>query len=255
MASRKRKLTKTDRVARKPRKSTARGRAGKGLAKLPASVPAKAKPQTGCEARNELVKAIFGSDDRTLTSVALDLFGLEENWPEDFGSAMKRLASIGDMLVQVLQAGGPWAKHISKAVLAYRRRIIAELEISAAVEFMLLDAAMDAYAHWLEMSALAWQSFQDGWSETKLKHQVRLAGMVQSYLRTFMDAMKALTDVKYPPIRVLQVHAGQTVAVQVNEQLPRPTRSARTKELPHVERREDAESTPANAEAALPDHS
>lgn len=255
MANRKRKLTKADRVARKPRKSTARSRAGKGLAKSPASVPAEGKPQTGCEARNKLIKAIFGSDDRTLASVALDLFELEENWPEDFEAAMKRLASIGTTLGQVLQEGGPGAKHISKAVLAYRCRIIVELEISTTVEFMLLDAAMDAYAHWLEMSALAWQSFKDGWAETKLKHQVRLAGMVQSYLRTFMDAMKALTDVKYPSIRVLQVQAGQTVAVQVNEQLPRPARSARTKELPHAERREDAESTPANAEAALPDRS
>ena len=254
MASKKRSMTKVDRAAREPRKPTAGSRTGKGLAKSPASMPAEAKPQTGREARTALVKALFGSDDRALSSFALDLMGLEENWPEDFASAMKRLASIGATLGEVLQAGGPHGRHISRAVLAYRRRIIAELEISTTAEFMLLDAAMDAYAHWLEMSALAWESFKDGWADTTLRHQARLAGMAQSYLRTFMDAMKSLMDVKYPPIRVLQVQAGQTVAVQVNEGTARVLKGKQPERPQNAERRDLLESAPADAEATLPDH-
>ena len=49
-----------------------------------------------------------------------------------------------------------------------------------------------------------------------------MAGLAQSYLRTFMEAMKSLTEVKRPPVQVLKVQVGQTVAVQVNENAPKP---------------------------------
>jgi hypothetical protein len=40
--------------------------------------------------------------------------------------------------------------------------------------------------------------------------------------------MKTLTDLKQPPIRVLKVQAGQTVAVQVNEQPAGPVARCRS---------------------------
>ena len=119
---------------------------------------------------------------------------------------------------------------------------------------MLLDAAVESYAHWLELSALVWESFKDGWTNKGLPHQARLVGMAQSYLRTSTDCMKALMDVKYPQIRVLRVQAGQNVAVQVNEQ-PRKALAKENECLDksNGERRNLPQPAPTDATAAQTD--
>jgi hypothetical protein len=179
---------------------------------------------------------------------------LESSWPEVYRSTVGRVANIGFLLGRGLGEGSPYIKHVAKTVMAYRRQIIRELEVSTAVEYMLLDAAMDAYTHWLAVSALIRISFSDGTNDLKAKLQARLGGMGQSFLKTYMDAIKTLTDLKQPPIRVLQVQAGQNVAVQVNEQPAGPKVDGPAKGLPHVERRDLLESAPADPTPTAEDH-
>ena len=206
------------------------------------------------EVRDGLVDTLWGPDPKTGMQLASDLHNLECTDPKFYQAAVRMIADAGYLLSGVLAEGSPTAQYLARTVMAYRRQIIRDLEIGSTAEYMLLDAAMDAYVHWLEMSALVRLSFKDGTTDLKAKTQARLAGMAQNYLRTYMDAMKALTDLKQPPIRVLHVQAGQTVAVQINEQ-PAGAKAGRPpKELPHVERRNLLESAPADATPAAEDH-
>jgi hypothetical protein len=64
-----------------------------------------------------------------------------------------------------------------------------------------------------------------------------------------MDAMKALHDRKRPSIRILQVKAGENVAVQINEQT-KVLEARYAPKLPQQDqRRMLAKSAPAAAEA------
>ena len=90
----------------------------------------------------------------------------------------------------------PNAQYVVRTVMVYPRQIIRDLGIGSTAEYMLLDTAMEAYVLWFEMSALVRLSFKDGTTDLKAKTQARLAGMAQNYLRTYMDPMKALTDLK-----------------------------------------------------------
>jgi len=215
---------------------------------------AKPTPKTAEEAHRAIIAAVLDYGTEAVASLALDLLELEASWPEAYKSAVKKVANAGFLLSHLLEGGSSYTKHLAKVVMAYRQQIIRELEVRTAVEYMLLDAAMDAYTHWLEGSAIARMSFKDGTSESVLRVQTRLAGMAQSYLKTYLDTMKTLTDLKQPPIRVLKVQAGQTVAVQVNEQPAGLKVSDPAKGLPYVERRNLLESAPADATPAAADH-
>jgi len=183
------------------------------------------------------------------------MFTAAEDWPDDFGIVMKRLAGSGLQFAQLVEAGSEPTKHTAKIVQAYRQRIIDELEITSIAEFMLLDAAMDAYLHWLDLTALTRAAYRDGTDWDLITFQARVAGMAQSYLRTFTEAMKGLTEVKRPPVQVLKVQVGQTVAVQVNENDPKPLAGGGPEVLADAERRNLLESAPADATAASAGHS
>lgn len=237
----------------KKRTASKKTKKEKALGQPKESLPRKSEPTSGVEASKALVMSIFGPDTEAGASLAHNLHHLADDWPKEFKAAMKVLAKVGRQLGQVLEEGSPFAKRVTRPVLAYRQRIIAELEITSTAEFMLLDAAIESYAHWLELSALVWESFKDGWTNKGLPHQARLVGITQSYLRTFTDCMKALMDVKYPQIRVLRVQAGQNVAVQVNEQ-PRKALEEKNACLDksNGERKNLPQSAPADATSARP---
>lgn len=221
-----------------------------------ASVPTKTGAETRQAARHSLIKAITNTSTKNSggSAFAIDMFTAAEDWPEDFRAVMKRLAASGLQFAQLVEAGSESTKHTAKVVQAYRQRIIAEMEITSIAEFMLLDAAMDAYLHWLDLTRLTRAAYRDGTDGNLITFQPRVAGMAQSYLRTFMEAMKGLMEVKRPPVQVLKVQVGQTVAVQVNENALKPLSDGKPEVLIDAERTNILESTPANATAASTDH-
>lgn len=157
-------------------------------ARLPASRKAgpvaKPTPKTEEEARLAVIRALCGHNSEASTSLALDLRELEQQSPQAYDGVVRGLANAGYLLGHLVERGSAYTRNIAKTVMAYRRQIIRELEITTAAEFMLLDAAMDAYIHWVEVSSLVRLSFKDGTADSKAKFQARLGGMAQSYLRT-----------------------------------------------------------------------
>ena len=174
-----------------------------------------------------------------------------DRWPEQLTRLTTRMSKCAIGLSIVTQDANDHQKSITRYVLLYRQRVIRELEISSASEFMLLDAAMDAYMHYMHLSALVRSCFKDGSGGEMSRLQARIASMAQSYLKTYTESMKALTDMKLPPLRVLKVEAGHTVAVQVNEQ-PRKGSNG-SGEGRHLRRRKNIKSAPAAPEAAEED--
>ena len=174
-------------------------------------------PKLNAESR--LVERLLDGEQESLVSSVLDFCQIAETSPATLRKASKFIAKNGLNFVSVAEQGNRADEMLAQRLLAMRRQVIEELEIQTVAEFMLLDAAMDSYLHWLVTTGLTRGLFKDGTSKSKAVYQARISSIAQSYLKAFMDAMKALVDMKRPPIRVLKVHAGENVAVQVNERL------------------------------------
>jgi len=203
--------------------------------------------KTKDEAQREILGMLAGG---SLTECAYGLREAAEKWPDTFMHVSGLFLTTGSLLPSVLCQGGKHDEAVGRTVLAYRQRIIEELELSTAAEFMLLDAATDAYAHWLNTTALARATTAEGTGGETSKYQLRVAKLAQGHLRTFMEAMNALQEAKRPPVRVLHVKAGENVAIQINEN--KQLLEARYEPgLPQGDqRRMLPQSAPAEAEAA-----
>lgn len=200
------------------------------------------------EARMSFVYLLYRHSEQTPLKAAHEILYGARKWPKELAAVSRNLLEEGGMPFIASSDASPVQQCHAKLVLLHRQRIIRELEVTTAADFLLLDAAMDAYLHWLTTTGLVRVSFKNGTTPETAKFQARLAGVAQSYLRIYMDAMQALTDTKRPPIRVLQVQAGHTVAVQVNEQA-KALPEAPTKELPHAKRKKICRSAPAEPAA------
>ncbi len=210
-------------------------------------------PKTAEEAEQAVWNAMIVSDGRTAMATGQRIEWLASRWPGALGRKLAKLHRAGAVFGMLAGHGGGSPDRLGRIIQGHRRQIIEELEISSTAEFMLLDAAMDAYLNWMLTSGLTKVALAGGTSTDKSKHQARMSGMAQSHLRTYMDAMKTLAEMKRPPIRVLQVRAGENVAVQVNEQPNKVLEAKDVHRLPEAERRKLPESTPAIAETVAGD--
>lgn len=187
-------------------------------------------------------------DDRELGvhRMGMQICDIALEHPEAITALTATMSRSGYTVAHLASNGSASVQYMGKVILLYRQRIIDELELDTAAELMLLDAAMDAYLHWMELTALARITIQHGSNCENVKHQAKLVAMAQGYLKIYMESMAALTDMKCPPIRVLQVHAGENVAIQINEQ----TKVLEAKHDPRLcspdKRKTLPESTPAN---------
>ncbi|MHC5035603.1 MAG: hypothetical protein ACYTFZ_11270, partial [Planctomycetota bacterium] len=178
----------------------------------------------GKQARSDLTAIIFDSDDQPLLGAGIHLCDAARDRPEEFRRLTNRFNRNGVVLGLLIP--------------------------DTTAEFLLLDAAVDAYWHWMDLTALTRSTYQDGTGTETSKYQVRMAATAQSYLKTFTEMLKALRDMKTPPIRILQIRAGENVAVQINEK----TKVLEARHVPALpaegERRGAVECAPAAEEAA-----
>ncbi|MDP6543525.1 MAG: hypothetical protein QGH60_05995 [Phycisphaerae bacterium] len=178
--------------------------------------------------------------------MGMEICNIALEHPEAIAALTATMSRSGYTVAHLANNGSASAKYMAKVILLYRQRIIDELELDTAAELMLLDAAMDAYMHWLELTTLARATVKHGSNGENIKHQAKLVAMAQGYLKIYMEAMAALTEMKCPPIRILQVQAGENVAIQINEQ----TKVLEAKHDPQLcspdKRKKLLESTPAN---------
>lgn len=165
--------------------------------------------------------------------------------PEAITALTNTMSRSGYTIAHLAHNGSASGQYMAKVILLYRQRIITELELDTAAELMLLDAAMDAYLHWLELTALARASVKHGSNCENIKHQAKLVAMAQGYLKIYVESMAALTEMKCPPIRILQVQAGENVAIQINEQ----TKVLEAKHDPQLCSRDKRKKLPGSAPA------
>jgi len=209
--------------------------------------------QTGEELGTGIVEAVLADKESSLLDMGVALAKAAQEWPAEITNLTNTLSESAIALCLVAGNANNVQKSYAKYVMLYRQSIIKELEVSTAAEFMLLDAAMDAYLHWMYLTALARATYKEDTGGERSKYQARVIGMAQSYLKVYADSMKALSEMKRPPIRVLQIRAGENVAIQINEKT-KVLEARRVDLLPQEDqRRTFPGSTPAGAEAAEED--
>ena len=238
---------------KKSRQGTKQGK--KALSKShPGPLERLRNAQTGGQAREGMLEAILTNKESRLFQVGIELADVAAKWPAEITRLTDRMSECGLGLALLAGDSNDTQKSFAKYVMLYRQRLIKELEVNTAAELMLLDAAMDAYAQYMYLSALVRACFKEGTnSGEKSRLQGRITVMAQSYLKVFTDSMKALNELKRPPIRILQVRAGENVAIQINEKT-RVLEAHRVGLLPQEDqRRMLPESTPAGSESAAED--
>jgi hypothetical protein len=240
-------------MAKKKRRKAAR-RHKKSLAKSDQGPLKKiADAQTGDEARMGMVRAALTDKESSLLDMGVALAKGAQKWPEEIKSLTESLSESAVALCLVAGNANDVQKSYAKYVMLYRQSVIKELEVSTTAEFMLLDVAMDAYLHWMYLTALARATYKEGTGGERSKYQARVVGMAQSYLKVYADSMKALSEMKRPPIRILQIRAGENVAIQINEQT-KVLEARRVDPLPQEDQRRTLpESAPAGPEATEED--
>jgi hypothetical protein len=230
-------------MAKKKIEKTSKNRALAKKADRPTAKQRKFADVT--EACSEL-EDVLKDRDLGVHRMGMQICDIALDHPEAITALTATMSGSGYTVAHLASNGSASAQYMGKVILLYRQRIIDELEIDTAAELMLLDAAMDAYLHWMELTALARASIKNGTNAEISKHQAKLVAMAQGYLKIYMEAMAALTDMKCPPIRVLKVQAGENVAIQINEQ----TKVLEAKHDPQLcspdKRKTLPESTPAN---------
>ena len=217
------------------------------LAKAADSPLARLRKAKSIDDARSAVIDIIGDTECHLTETGRMLADAADIRPDAVRSFGNDLAKSGMSLCFLAGPGGESVSGDMKLLLLHRQQIIDELEINSAAEFLLLDGAMDAYLHWVSLTKLARACYRDGTNSEVSRYQARISAMAQSYLKMYMESMKALADMKRPPIRVLKVQAGENVAVQVNEQA-RPGESQHANQAT-TKRRKALETAPADPEA------
>jgi len=230
-------------MAKKKTKKTAKAKALAKKDDCPLARLGKAKSlDEACSALYDVMR----DENAPLATMAAGVAEAALSWPEAITDMTDYYSRCGVALICLAENGGHTVKGMSKVIMFYRQRIIRELELDTAAELMLLDAAMSAYLDWMGLTSLARTSLKNGTNTERSKHQARLAAMAQGFLKTYMESMAALTDMKCPPIRILKVQAGENVAIQINEQ----TKVLEAKHDPQLcdgdKRKKLPESTPAN---------
>ena len=203
-------------MSKKKTTSANRGGPKTPARKKPGHVERVSKARTAAGARQALLE-MLGDEELSLAKLGLQLAEAATERREALSTLGGNLGRSGYILAGLAGEGDQLVRRMARQVLLHRQQVIGELELDTAAEFMLLDAAMDAYLHWLHLTLLLRRAVRAGGGRPG-KTEARLAGIAQGHLRTYIESMQTLVRMKRPPVRVLQVKAGENVAIQINEQ-------------------------------------
>ena len=140
-------------MSKKKTTSANRGGPKTPARKKPGHVERVSKARTAAGARQALLE-MLGDEELSLAKLGLQLAEAATERREALSTLGGNLGRSGYILAGLAGEGDQLVRRMARQVLLHRQQVIGELELDTAAEFMLLDAAMDAYLHWLHLTLL-----------------------------------------------------------------------------------------------------